>query len=84
MLAFIAASAIFGVGFVLILLSTPMLSTPTEISQARELENYKLNYEQLQRKMGQVEEPPATSPQARLSPSATPPQARLEPRQSTP
>ena len=55
-LAFIAASAIFGVGFVLILLSTPMLSTPTEISQARELENYKLNYEQLQRKMGQVEE----------------------------
>jgi hypothetical protein len=55
-LAFISASAIFGVGFVLILLSTPMLSTPTEISQARELENYKLNYEQLQRKMGQVEE----------------------------
>ena len=55
-LAFVAASALFGIGFMLFLLSTPILSTPTEISQERELENYKLNYEQLQRKMGQVEE----------------------------
>ncbi len=55
-LAFIAASSLFGVGFLLFLLSTPLLSTPTEISQARELENYKLNYEQLQRKMTQVEQ----------------------------
>lgn len=55
-LAFVAAAALFGVGFMLFLLSTPLLSTPTEISQARELDNYKLNYEQLQRKMTQVEE----------------------------
>jgi len=55
-LAFIAAAALFGVGFMLLLLSSPILSTPTEISQARELDNYKLNYEQLQRKMAQVEE----------------------------
>jgi murein DD-endopeptidase MepM/ murein hydrolase activator NlpD len=54
--AFIASAALFGVGFMWFLLSTPVLSTPTEISQARELENYKLNYEQLQRKMTQVEE----------------------------
>lgn len=55
-LAFLAASALFGVGFMLFLLSSPAISTPTEIAQARELENYKLNYEQLQRKMTQVEE----------------------------
>ncbi len=55
-LAFVTAAALFGVGFMLFLLSTSLLSTPTEISQARELENYKLNYEQLQRKMTHVEE----------------------------
>jgi len=55
-LAFLAASALFVVGLLLFLLSTPLLSTPTEISQARELDNYKINYEQLQRKMAQVEE----------------------------
>ena len=55
-MAFLVASTLFGVGLLLFLLSTPLLSTPTEISQARELDNYKLNYEQLQRKMAQVEE----------------------------
>ncbi len=55
-LAFILGSAIFGVIGLLVLLATPGLSTPTEISQARELENYKLHFEQLQRKMQQVEE----------------------------
>jgi murein DD-endopeptidase MepM/ murein hydrolase activator NlpD len=54
--AFILASALFGVIGLLLLLSSPALSTPTEISQARELENYKLHFEQLQRKMQQVEE----------------------------
>ena len=55
-LAFLTASALFGIAFVFFLLSTPAISTPTEIAQARELENYKLNYEQLQRKMNKVEE----------------------------
>ena len=55
-LAFLTASALFGIAFVFFLLSTPAVSTPTEIAQKRELENYKLNYEQLQRKMNKVEE----------------------------
>ena len=55
-LAFILAAALFGVLGLLVLLSSPALSTPTEIAQARELENYKLHFEQLQRKMDQVEE----------------------------
>jgi murein DD-endopeptidase MepM/ murein hydrolase activator NlpD len=55
-LAFLTASALFGIAFVFFLLSTPAISTPTEIAQARELENYKLNYEQLQRKMNKVED----------------------------
>jgi hypothetical protein len=55
-LAFVLAAALFGVLGLLVLLSSPALSTPTEIAQARELENYKLHFEQLQRKMDQVEE----------------------------
>ena len=55
-LAFLLASAIFGISFLFFLLSTPTLSTPTEISQAREIENFKLNYTQLQRKVAQLEE----------------------------
>ena len=55
-LAFLTASALFGIAFVFFLLSTPAVSTPTEMAQKRELENYKLNYEQLQRKMNKVEE----------------------------
>ena len=41
-LAFLLASAIFGISFLFFLLSTPTLSTPTEISQAREIENLSL------------------------------------------
>ena len=52
---FITVSALFGLIMLLVLLSSPMIETPKEISQAREIENYQLQYEQLNRKMKQIE-----------------------------
>lgn len=54
--AFVFASALFGFLTIFILLSTPALQTPKEIAQAREIDNYKLHLEQLNRKMTQIEE----------------------------
>ncbi len=54
-LAFLLASLFFGVMALLVLLNTPLLNTPKEIAQAREIEQYKLQYEFLNRKMGQIE-----------------------------
>ena len=52
---FITVSALFGLIMLLILLSSPVIETPKEITQAREIENYQLQYEQLNRKMKQIE-----------------------------
>ena len=51
----ITVSALFGLIMLLVLLSSPVIETPKEISQAREIENYQLQYEQLNRKMKQIE-----------------------------
>jgi murein DD-endopeptidase MepM/ murein hydrolase activator NlpD len=52
---FITVSALFGLIMLLVLLSSPVIETPKEIAQAREIENYQLQYEQLNRKMKQIE-----------------------------
>ena len=52
---FITVSALFGLIMLLVLLSSPVIETPKEITQAREIENYQLQYEQLNRKMKQIE-----------------------------
>ena len=52
---FITVSAVFGLIMLLVLLSSPVIETPKEITQAREIENYQLQYEQLNRKMKQIE-----------------------------
>ncbi|MGB0373683.1 MAG: M23 family metallopeptidase [Flavobacteriaceae bacterium] len=52
---FITVSAIFGLIMLFALLSSPVIETPKEIAQAREIENYQLQYEQLNRKMKQIE-----------------------------
>ncbi len=54
-LVFITVSAIFGLIMLLVLLSSPVIETPKEIAQAREIENYQMQYEQLNRKMKQIE-----------------------------
>ena len=52
---FLTVSALFGLIMLLVLLSSPVIETPKEITQAREIENYQLQYEQLNRKMKQIE-----------------------------
>ncbi len=52
---FLTVSALFGLIMLLILLSSPLIETPKEIAQAREIDNYQLQYEQLNRKMQQIE-----------------------------
>ena len=52
---FITASSLFGLIMLLVLLSSPVIETPKEITQAREIQNYQLQYEQLNRKMKQIE-----------------------------
>lgn len=54
-IVFITVSALFGLIMLLVLLSSPVIETPKEISQAREIESYQLQYEQLNRKMKQIE-----------------------------
>lgn len=52
---FLTVSALFGLVMLLVLLSSPLIETPKEIAQAREIDNYQLQYEQLNRKMQQIE-----------------------------
>lgn len=52
---FLTVSALFGLIMLLVLLSSPLIETPKEIAQAREIDNYQLQYEQLNRKMQQIE-----------------------------
>ncbi|MEC8211132.1 MAG: M23 family peptidase, partial [Bacteroidota bacterium] len=54
-IVFLTVSALFGLIMLLVLLSSPLIETPKEIAQAREIDNYQLQYEQLNRKMQQIE-----------------------------
>jgi len=54
-MAFLLASFFFGVLVLLLLINSPIINTPTELAQARELENYKLQFELLDKNMDQVE-----------------------------
>ncbi|WP_338408764.1 M23 family metallopeptidase [uncultured Flavobacterium sp.] len=53
---FLLASALFGFLGLVILLNTPYFQTPKELVQAREIENLKLNYAVLNKKMDQVDD----------------------------
>jgi len=53
--AFLLASFFFGVLGLLVLVNSPILNTPKELAQSRELQNYKLQFELLNNKMAQVE-----------------------------
>ncbi len=55
-LLFLTASALFGFLSFVILLNTPYFETPKNRIQAREIENLKLSYSILNKKMDQVEE----------------------------
>ena len=54
-IVFLTVSSLFGLIMLLVLLSSPLIETPKEIAQAREIDNYQLQYEQLNRKMLQIE-----------------------------
>lgn len=53
---FLLSSIFFGIVALLILLNTDALNTPTELVQAREIENFKLQYELLNKKLEKIEE----------------------------
>ncbi|HEU0137024.1 MAG TPA: peptidoglycan DD-metalloendopeptidase family protein [Flavobacterium sp.] len=53
---FLAASALFGFLSFVILLNTPYFETPKDRLQAREIENMKLSYALLNKKMDQIDE----------------------------
>jgi len=53
---FVLSSFIFGAIVLFLLLNTDALNTPKELLQAREIENYKLQYELLNKKLEQIEE----------------------------
>ncbi|MBL6649013.1 MAG: M23 family metallopeptidase [Flavobacteriaceae bacterium] len=53
-LAFIVASVFFGVLTLFLLLQSPILNTPTELSQAREISNYKFQFELINKKLDQL------------------------------
>jgi murein DD-endopeptidase MepM/ murein hydrolase activator NlpD len=55
-LLFLAASGLFGFLCFVALLNTPFFETPKDKLQAREIENLKINYEILSRRMEQVNE----------------------------
>ena len=54
-LVFFTVSALFGLGMLFALLSSSAIETPKEITQAREIEQYRLQIDQLNRKMAQIE-----------------------------
>ena len=53
---FILSSVLFGILALFILLNTDTLNTPQELLQAREIENFKLQYELLNKKLEKIEE----------------------------
>lgn len=56
LLLFLVASALFGLLGMSILLNTSLLNTPRELSLEREVRNYELQFELLNRKMEQMEQ----------------------------
>jgi hypothetical protein len=53
---FLLASALFGFLSFVVLLNTPYFETPKDRLQAREIENFKLRYAILNKKMDQIDE----------------------------
>jgi len=53
---FLLGSFLFGLISLIILLNTNFLNTPKELSLAREVENYELQFDILDKKMGQMEQ----------------------------
>ena len=53
-LAFLSASIFFGIIGLLILLNSSIISTPTELTQAREISNYKFQFDLLNKKITQL------------------------------
>ena len=53
---FLLSSVLFGIFALFILLNTDALNTPKELLQAREIENFKLQYELLNKKLDKIEE----------------------------
>ena len=53
-LAFLSVSAFFGIVVLLILLQSPILNTPTELSQSREISNYKFQLDLMNKKLDQL------------------------------
>ncbi len=55
-LFFVAGSALFGLMALILLLNTNLLNTPRELSLQREVKNYELQFELLDKKMEQIEQ----------------------------
>jgi hypothetical protein len=53
---FLLSSVSFGILALFVLLNTDALNTPQELLQAREIENFKLQYELLNKKLEKIEE----------------------------
>lgn len=53
---FVVGSFLFGLMALVLLLNTSLINTPAELSLRREVKNYELQFELLNRKMGQIEE----------------------------
>ena len=53
---FLLSSLFFGILMLLLLLNTEALNTPKEVLQSRELENYELQFDLLNRKLSQIED----------------------------
>tara|TARA_B100000780_G_scaffold76016_2_gene51241 strand:- start:515 stop:1492 length:978 start_codon:yes stop_codon:yes gene_type:complete len=53
-LAFLLSSMFFGIMILLLLLKSPILNTPTELTQAREISNFKLQFDLLNKKLAQL------------------------------
>ena len=53
---FLLGSFLFGLFSLILLLNTNLINTPRELSLSREVKNYELQFELLDKKMGQIEE----------------------------
>ena len=53
-LSFLISSMFFGIMVLLILLKSPSINTPTELTQAREISNFKLQFNLLNKKIDQL------------------------------
>ncbi len=54
-LLFLLASLFFGITSLLILLNSDIINTPSEVAQKRSIENFKLQFDILNKKLGQLE-----------------------------